>query len=586
MDVDVLVVGAGMTGLTTSILLEEYGVKALTISKHRGTAPTPRAHITNQRTMEVFRDMGIEDRVLEVATKLTTLGNGVMATSLTGMEIARYSCYGGGAAHASDFSTASPSEMVNVPQHIVEKLLLDRAREKGADVRFGNELVHIEDGAKGVVARIRNRQTKEEYTVRARYAVAADGGRSSVADKLGFGFTGESGFMSMLSVWLEADLTKYTAHRPAAIYLILQPGNAYWVGSGTCVVVKPFTEWVLNRQYDAADGEPDTSDEAIISHARKVLGVPDDLPMRVKDASKWQVNNVVASEYRRGHVFLAGDAAHRHPPASGLGSNTCVQDAYNLAWKLALVTSGIAGDRLLDSYNQERQPVGKQIVAHAIQTLYNMTKIPETLGFRKGQALEDGYATLESLFSDDPGAEDRRARLEEVVKLQDRRSNAVGLHLGNRYKDSCSIVYDGTPFPEYKQDPVLYYEPTTHPGGYLPHAFVEHKGRRISTLDIIPHARFGLIVGIGGKSWTAAASQVSQELGVELSVCPVGYRCTYDDVLGRWSALREIKDGGALLVRPDRHIAWRSVDRVTDPTQALRSAFSHVLARNILKGAL
>lgn len=576
-----------MTGLTSSILLATYGVRALTIAKHRSTAHQPRAHITNQRTMEVFRDMGIEDRVLQVATPLTQLGNGVMATSLTGQEIARYSCYGAGPDQVSDFTKASPTGMVNVPQNVVERVLVARALELGADVRFNNELVHIEEEPNGIVARIRERNTQNVYLVRARYAIAADGGRSFVAETFNFEFKGEAKLMSMLSTWLDVDLTSYTAHRPAAIYLILQPGNSYWVGSGTCVCVKPFTEWILNRQYDpASDGEPDTSDEGVIAHARKVLGLPLEVPIRVKDASKWQVNNVVATSYRRGRIFLAGDAAHRHPPASGLGSNTCVQDAYNLTWKLALVVKGRAGDGLLDSYDQERQPIGKQVVDHAIKTLFNMTKIPETLGFRRGQSQEEGFASLEELFSDSPAAEERRAQWEDVIRLQNFRSNALGVHLGQRYEASTAVIDDGTAFPELKRDPILYYEPTTHPGGYLPHAWVEYRGRRMSTLDIIPHGEFGLLVGIGGSAWGRVAAKVSQEFGVKLGVFDIGYRCSYNDVLGEWSALREIKDNGAILVRPDRHIAWRCINQPPDSTQALRSAFSQLLSRSLLKGAL
>jgi 2,4-dichlorophenol 6-monooxygenase len=373
--------------------------------------------------MEIFRDMGIDDRVVAVSTPLPQLGNGVMCTSLTGMEIARYSCYGAGAHQLSDFAKASPCDMINSPQHVLEQVLLAHAREQGAHIRYSNELINIEQTAEGIVARVRERQTQAEYTVRAKYAVGADGGRSVVAEQLGFEFKGEPGLMSMLTTWLEADVTQYTAYRPACIYMINRPGNAFWVGSGTLVAVKPFNEWLLNRQYNAADGEPDTSDAAIIEYTRKVLGIPD-LKVRVKDVSKWQVNNVYATENHRGRVFLAGDAAHRHPPASGLGSNTCVQDAYNLFWKLQLVLSGRASESLLTSYNQERQPIGQQIVGHAIQTLYNFAKVPQALGFRQGQSEEEGFQSLNDLFSDAPGAEERRTQLNEAVELQNRRSRS------------------------------------------------------------------------------------------------------------------------------------------------------------------
>lgn len=578
-ETDVFVVGAGPTGLTLSALLAAAGVKVLTVAKHRGTAPSPRAHVTNQRTMEVFRDMGIEERVRAVSTPLPLLGNGVICTSLTGLEMARYSCYGAGSSQLSDFAMASPSEMVNSPQHVLEQVLLACARENGAEIRYYNELIHIEQTREGAIGRVRDRKTGVEYTVRAKYAVGADGSRSLVAQQLGFGLKGEPGLMNMLTSWLEADLADYTAYRPACIYMIAQPGNAFWVGSGTLISVKPYNEWLLNRQYTADEGEPDMSDDAIVEHARKTLGIPD-LKIKVKDTSRWQVNNVYATENRRGRVFLAGDAAHRHPPASGLGSNTSIQDAYNIAWKLAMVVSGKAGDKLLDSYNKERQPIAKQVVDHAIQTLYNFARVPQALGFKQGQSEEEGHEMLEKLFSDTMEGEQRRSDLKMAVDLQNRRSNALGLHLGHRYEESNAVVYDGTPFPSHQRDPVLFYEPTTHPGAYLPHAWIEHRTKRVSTLDILDHGHFGLIVGIGGDPFVPAAGTVSQEFGIKIPVFKIGYRCPYDDVVGQWHNLREIGDRGALLVRPDRHIAWRTMDRPANPTEALRSALRKVLAYN------
>ncbi len=520
--------------------------------------------------------MGIEEAVRQVSTPLPLLGNGVICTSLTGLELGRYSCYGAGSHQLSDFAQASPSEMVNSPQHVLERVLLAHAREKGAEIHFYHELIDIEQTDDDVISTVRERKTGNQYTVRAKYVIGADGGRSLVAQKFGFGFEGQPGLMNMLTSWLEADVTEYTAYRPSCLYMMAQPGNAFWVGSGTLVAVKPYTEWLLNRQYNS-EAEIDSSDEAVIAYARKTLGIPN-LKIKVKDSSRWQVNNVYATENCRGRIFLAGDAAHRHPPASGLGSNTCVQDAYNLAWKLSLVVSSRAGTSLLESYNQERQPIAKQIVGHAIQTLYNFARVPEALGFKHGQSIEEGYKSLEDLFSDVPGAEERRARLREAIDLQNRRSNALGLHLGQRYAESNAVVDDGTPFPAYRRDPVMYYEPTTHPGAYLPHAWIEVKTCRMSTLNILEHGHFGLIVGIGGDPFIAAAQAVSQELKLKIPVYKIGYRCLYDDVLGEWHTARgELGDQGALLVRPDRHIAWRSVNRPENPTDALRGALRQVL---------
>lgn len=575
-ETDVLVVGAGPAGLASSALLGMLGVRAITISRHPGTAPQPRATHMNQRTVEILRDLGAEERLAKAGQPLKSLGNNVLATSFTGLELFRYASYGTGSRMA-DYTMASPSEHYSVGQHLFEPVLLEAAVERGADIRFSHELRSVEQTDEAVLARVRVRDTDEEYQVRARYAIAADGARSTVAEQLGFSFEGQAALKHMLNSWIEVDLAEYAAYRPSVIYTMLQPGGDSWVGSGSFVCVRPYNEWVLVREYDPAEGEPDTSDAAVIEFARQMIGDPE-ADVRVKGTSKWQVNNVVATEYRKGRVFLMGDAAHRHPPSGGLGGNTSIQDAYNLAWKLAFVLSGQAGEELLDSYDEERQPVGKHIVGRAIQNLTNMGAAVDVLGLRRGQSLEEAWASLNALASDTEEASARRKALAEAVALQHYRSNAHGVELGQRYTSSA-VVDDGTPFPEPTRDPDLYYHPTTHPGGYLPHAWVEHERRRVSTLDLAGHGRFSLIVGVGGEPWAEAAAVVSAELGIELPVYAVGYRCVYDDVLGEWGAVREIGDRGALLVRPDRFVAWRSADRPEHPEAVLREAVQGALRR-------
>lgn len=574
-DTDVLVVGAGVTGLTASIALAEHGVRAMTIARHPGVAAQPRSHITNQRTVEAFRDLGVEERVRAVGVPLRTLNHNVVATSFTGLELYRYHSYGTGL-RAADYATASPCEPINLPQHVLEPVLLAAAVERGAHVRFSHELVEIQQNADAALVRVRDHRSGHEYLIRTRYVIAADGGRSRVAEQLDIAFEGQTALKHMVNMWIEVDLAEHVAHRPGVLYTILQPGANSWVGSGAFICVRPFYDWVLVREYDPALGEPDTSEDKVVRFARTMIGDPS-AEVRLKGVSKWQVNHVVARNYRDGRVFLAGDAAHRHPPAGGLGSNTSIQDAYNLAWKLAFVVSGKAGEELLDSYHEERRPVGKQVVDRAIENLRNQGKVGEALGLRPGQTADEAWASLHDLFSDGPGAADRRKALAAVIELQNYRSNAHGVELGQRYT-SRAVVDDGTPFPAARRDPELYYHPTTHPGGHLPHAWVEHDRKKVSTLDLAGRGRFCLFVGIGGAPWADAATVLSEEFGTELPVYQVGYRCEYGDVSGDWAAVREIDDRGALLVRPDRVIAWRSAGRVEGAEHVLRRALSLALA--------
>ncbi len=573
-ETDVLVVGAGPAGLTLAALLAAEGVDAITVTRYAGTAHSPRAHITNQRTMEVFRDLGIEDDIRAVATPNELMGNNVWATSFAEREIARLLTWGSGEERRTDYDLASPSRMCNIPQHVMEPVLHRAALDRGADLRFSTELVTISQDDDHVTATVRNRDTGAEQTIRARYAVGADGGRSTVAEQLGFEMDGETGLGAAVNVWLDADLTSYTAHRPGTLYWMCQPGNDYWVGSGTWICVKPWTEWVMLFMYDPSQGEPDLSEEAVVARARTTIGDPD-VPISVKNVSKWQINHVVARSYQQGRVFLAGDAAHRHPPANGLGTNTSIQDSFNLAWKLAHVLRGEAGPQLLATYDAERQPVGRQVVDRAMQSVRDMLPISNALGFAPGQSAEEGWQALDDLFAPGAVGEERRRALDAAVQLQNYQFNCHGVELDQRYT-SDGIVDDGTPWPAPDRDPELFHHPTTHPGARLPHAWLEHDGGRVSTLDLTGHGRFAVLTGIGGEAWAEAAAKAGAALGISVELRVLGHHCEHDDVLGRWAALREVEDTGALLVRPDHHVAWRaprlSDDPTTDLTDALRAA--------------
>lgn len=575
-EVPVLVVGAGPAGLTTTALLATYGVRTLTITKYQGTANSPRAHITNQRTMEVFRDLGIEGRVLALATPNALMSNNVWATSFAGTEIARLQTWGSSEQRKADYATASPSPMCNAPQHLLEPVLLDCALERGAEFLFNTELTQISQTADEVMALLKDRITGEFTQVKARYVVGADGGASTVVPQCGFEMEGQMGLGAAVNCWLEVDLAKFCEHRPGVLYWMTQPGNDYWVGSGTYVCVRPWNEWVLLFMYDPAQGEPDLSEEAVIRRARATIG-DDSLPIRVKAVSKWRINHVAAKDMRKGRVFIAGDAAHRHPPANGLGTNTSIQDAFNLAWKLAHVIRGNAGDSLLDTYSAERQPVARRVVDRAMQSVRNMLPIAQALGFEPGQSEAEGWQNVDELFGDTERGRERRRALGEAVRLQNYQFNCHGVEMGQVYA-SDAVVSDGRPRDPYTRDPDLYYHPSTSPGGVVPHAWLELSKERVSTLDLVGGGRFTLLTGVGDDGWRRIATDVSAELDIEIEVVSIGGpNCDAHDVYGTWSELRDISDSGAILVRPDRFIGWRREHIDARAAQALEHAIRAIL---------
>lgn len=571
---DVLVVGAGPTGLTAAAFLARYGVDAITVTKYDGTANSPRAHITNQRTVEIFRDLGIEDQVMAEAMSQELMGQQVFATSFAGKEVSRMMTWGAGVDRRGEYDAASPSRMCNAPQHMLEPLILGAAKRYDADIRFGTELVEITQDADAVRAVVRERASGEQYEIHAKYAVGCDGARSTVAEQIGFEIDGAMGLGEAFTVWLEADLTRYTKHRSGALFMVCEPGSDVWLSAWTCV--KPWTEWNPLFIRHGKDRD-DTSEENVLARVRAAIGDPS-IEVKIKKISTWQINHAVATRYRDGRVFLAGDAAHRHPPANGLGSNTCVQDAYNLTWKLAMVLSGKAGEGLLDTYNAERQPVGRQVVDRANKSVADMDPWTEALGFKPGQTKEEALAVLDELYGDtEVGARRREALLAGLDKTN-WQFNAIGVELGQRY-ESEAVVSDGTPFPPYERDPELHYHPTTHPGAYLPHVWLERDREQVSTIDLARGGRFALLTGVGGQAWLDAARKVGEELGVEIAGRPVGMRLENDDVFGDWTRRREVGDHGCILVRPDGYVGWRSPDMVSDPAAELRRVMGRILHR-------
>jgi 2,4-dichlorophenol 6-monooxygenase len=572
-ETDVLVVGAGPAGLTASALLARAGVKAIGITKYGGTADSPRAHITNQRTVEVLRDLGVEGRLRAAAMPQNIMGIQIFATSFAGMELSRTMAWGAGIDRRTDYERASPSAMCNISQHKLEPIILEAALRHGAQIRFNSELVDLRQDREAVTAKIRDRLSESEYEICCKYLIGADGGRSIVASKAGFEFEGQFNIGEAISVWLDADLTKYTAHRSGAIAFITPQSGDIWMSIWPCVT--PWTEW--NPFFFRHGWAPGSTDENVLKgYIRDAIGDPE-VPFTIRKITRWQVNHVVATEYRMGRVFLAGDAAHRHSPANGLGSNTSVQDSYNLAWKLALVLSGRANDSLLDSYSTERQPVGRQVVNRAMKSHNEIEPWSQAAGLRPGMSKEDTRANLDELFGASDRGEQRRRALLAGVQLMDYQFNAHGVELGQRYRSGA--IRSTEPFPEYQRDRELFFQPDTVPGSHLPHVWVQHDGAQVSTLDVAEYAGFTLLTGIGGKAWTEAAKTVATELGVQIKAAGVGLRQEFDDLQGEWTKIRGVSDRGCVLVRPDRFVAWRSWGLPSDPTAELRRVMVSLLGR-------
>jgi 2,4-dichlorophenol 6-monooxygenase len=304
--------------------------------------------------------------------------------------------------------------------------------------------------------------------------------------------------------------------------------------------------------------------------------VGEEVDAEILGVAGWQVRAQVAPAYSAGRVFAMGDAVHRHPPTNGLGLNMSIADAYNLGWKLALVLAGRAGPALLDSYSAERQPVGAQGVQRAITSLQEGAAVEAALGYEPGQPAEAGWQALGTLYEPGPAGDDRREALRKAIELSNYQFNAHGIELGYRYRSDV-IVDDGSPDPTPSRDPQLYYQPTTRPGARVPHARLERDGVPVSSLDLVDDLSFALLTGVGGQAWSGAAAEAAARTGVPVRVHVIGGQDGVTDPYGEWASRREVETTGCVLVRPDRHVAWRAARYTPDSARQLPAVLEQAL---------
>ncbi len=580
-DTDVVIVGLGPAGGTAAIALATYGLRVHAVSMFPWVANSPRAHITNQRAVEVLRDLGVEDEARKYATPWDQMGDTLFTTSLAGEEIVRMQTWGTGDLRYGDYLSGSPCTMLDIPQPLMEPVLIKNAAERGAVISFHTEyLGHTQDDD-GVTVRFRDVRSGAEFEQRARFLLGFDGARSKVAEEIGLPFEGELARAGTAYIRFDADLSAYVAHRPSILHWIMNSKAGFGeIGMGLLRAVRPWDQWIAGWGFDMTQGQPDVSDDVVLEQIRTLVGDPH-LEIDIVSRSFWYVNQQWAEHYQSGRVFCGGDAVHRHPPTSGLGSNTSMQDAFNLAWKIAYVVKGYAGPGLLESYSPERVPVGKQIVARANQSRRDYGGLREWFD---NDSADPVAAGLEKLKEPSPEGVALRERLYEALQIKNTEFNAHGVELNQRYTSSA-IVQDADAGDEvWPRDRELYLQATTRPGAKLPHAWlVGADGTRMSTLDVTGKGQMTLLTGLGGQAWKRAATKLDVPY---LRTVVVGEPGTIDPY-GYWRQVREIDEAGALLVRPDGYIAWRHSAPIWDDTEALTSlenALTTILDRSAASG--
>lgn len=584
-EVPVLIVGGGGAGLTASMTLSTLGIESLLVSSLPGTSTLPKAHVLNQRAMEIFTEVGVAPEIYTRSTPAENMRATGWYAGLAGphdgygRKLGDLEVWGGGYTDP-DYVAASPCRTCNLPQIRLEPVLKEHAEKLNpGGVRFNHELIDLTQDADGVTATVQDKDVDRTYQVRAQYLIAADGGRT-VGPLVNVAMNGPRDIMKMVSIHMTADLSPWAVDDDVLIRWLVNPDfGGSW--SGVLVPMGPdhwgpaSEEWVFHMQYATDDPDAMQADK-VLARMRATLGLPDELQPTIHRISQWVMEGVIADKFREGRVFFAGDAAHRHPPTGGLGLTSAIADVYNLSWKLAAVLHGRAGDALLDTYEAERKPVDQHNIDNAIANAMNHFTIDQALNLAPDKTPEENWAELAPLWNELPESGAKRHALNRAIGSQTMEFRHHNVEFGYRY-DSSAIVPDGS--PDYEPlDPVRLYEPSTKPGHPMPHAFVERQGERTALGELVHGGKFLVLAGEEGHDWVEAANKLAAVNDLPLVAGTVGVLDSdFVDVRCAWLKNRAISASGVVVVRPDRYVAFRSIDAVDDPQAALRNALSQIL---------
>jgi 2,4-dichlorophenol 6-monooxygenase len=579
-DVDVAIVGAGPVGLTLAALLDREGFTSRVFERRASLHRDPQAHVVNTRTMEILRELGLERAVLAAAAPPMRMRAITWCENLAGREFGRFSLQGDSPAALVERLAASPTTICNLAQNLLEPMLHRLVRHAArCEVSFGSEVVSTEAEADGVRVGVREGDGRA-FEVRARFVAACDGAGSRVRQALGIEMEGPASLQRFVTIYFEANLDRWIGGRPGPLYWIAGPHMR-----GVILGFDVARTWALMVPFDDPHTPADFEGEVAERLLRAAIG-DSSTAFRISSVSNWNMSAQIAERYRSGRVFLVGDAAHRFPPSGGLGMNTGIQDAHNLAWKLAAVLRGEADAEILDTYERERRGVARINCDHSVLNAMRMFEIDAALGMSMMGPVNPTLVSGEiedhgdyGLDGDGEAAVAKRRAVQDVIHAQADHFDFGGLDLGFRY-DEGALVHDGS---EALPLDVRLYTPTTRPGSRLPHAWLEGPTGRVSTLDVARPGRFTLLVGGDGEGWIDAVRALARRGLQRLDVAMIAdsAEADYRDVDGTWQRVCGVDASGAVLVRPDGHVAWRSA---TATMQDAGSVLGDVIARVLGRG--
>ncbi len=547
----VLIIGGSLVGLSVSMFLAMHGIKSLIIEKHRGTAIHPRAGYFQLRTLEMLRQAGIEQKVIKAAHALYDPNGGLNAVeTLAGREIANY---------IPDINQGiqdlTPVRRLFMPQQVLEPIIKERADELGSEFLYSHKVNKFSQDEQGVYLEAEHIDDKSKKLFKGKYLIACDGSRSPVRNQLGIKMEGYSVMSQSITVYFKADCSKALRGRNlGVIYVNNENVRGFFrlekTGMGGFLVI--FTVGDINKS-DARNAAGNVTEQKAAQYVRDAVG-DQSLDVQVEDIHKWEAVCHAAERFQEKKIFLAGDSAHVTTPTGGYGGNTGVQDAHNLAWKIAMVLKGTADENLLESYNNERQPAAMQMI-------------------------QQGYQRYVTRSDPDLGMAGVKKQIPDVhVEFNRYRSNAVVFE--NDYVDDGKLDID--PRKSFAL-----------PGTRAPHVELFINNKLGSIIDLYGH-KFVLVTSHHGKDWGKVVKKLESELDIEIDfkvIAPPGSEDEYVELpIHRekisspfslpFSEAYGISPNGAVLVRPDGYVAWKEKSLGSKSESRMKEALSRILAKN------
>ncbi|HMV44538.1 MAG TPA: FAD-dependent monooxygenase [Leptospiraceae bacterium] len=588
MKTEVLIIGGGPTGMVASIALSKQGISNILVEKRDKPMLHPKAHELSARSIEILDSLGIPFSEIQKEASDHETASRILFCNTINEEFGRIDLRENGTDEKYADNICYPHPYFNISQVELEKIIRNyMLRCKEGSALYGYQWESFKEGREWTSSDVFNTVTGERIKIKSKFVICADGATSKGREALQIKMIGPEKIQDFANAYFINDLTPYLKTK-AKLYWILNPE-----APGVLIAHHPEKRWVyhvpIETPYEKLE---DFTVEYFSKRIKKALNLKENIPIHITSISSWRMTAQVAEKFRAGSIFLAGDAAHRFPPTGGLGMNSGIADVHNLAWKLAAVIKGFAGNSLLDTYEAERKPVIERNCFESKKNSNDILDVPASLGLdiKKGRELarilhSNFIHSLPKSWGDKLKSiltlptrlrlkiflrnSENFPKLKTIIKKQTGHFDRIGLDLGFSYK-SEAIISDGISKEEELE--VSNYFPTTKPGHRFPHFWLNSQ---LSSQALLSYKNFTLILGSKENKWGSALKKINLDIPITVS-----FLSEYNENLGELYKKAEIESTGAILVRPDGQVAYRKqfLSKGEDPYKILESIFQTILS--------